>query len=44
MERNLGYSMKILQELCESWFYKGIGRKIFGERRDEEWRGIYDVG
>jgi hypothetical protein len=44
MERNLGSSMKTLHELCESWFYKGIGMEIFGEQRDEEWRSIYDAG
>jgi hypothetical protein len=27
--------MKILHELCESHFYKEIGGKIVGERRDE---------
>jgi hypothetical protein len=31
MERNPDCSMKTLHVLCESWFYKGIGRKIYGE-------------
>jgi len=44
MERNLSYSMKILHELCESRIYKGIGKKIFEEQRDEDWRSIDDVG
>jgi hypothetical protein len=35
--------MRIIHELCESWLYKGIGREIFGKRKDEEWRSIYDV-
>jgi hypothetical protein len=34
MEHNLGYSLKALQELCESWFCEGIGKKISGEQRD----------
>jgi hypothetical protein len=24
--------------------YKGIGKEISGERKDEEWKSIYDVG
>jgi hypothetical protein len=44
MERDLDYSMKTLHELCESQLCKGIGEEISGERRDEEWRNIYDVG
>jgi hypothetical protein len=44
MERNPNYSMKTFNELCESWFYEGIGRKIFGEQRDKDWRNICDVG
>ncbi len=44
MERNLGCSMKIFHELCESRIYKGIGKKIYEEQRDEDWRNIYDVG
>jgi hypothetical protein len=44
MERNPGYSMKTLHVLCESWFYKGIGRKISEKRRDEDWKNIYDAG
>ncbi len=43
MERDLGCSMEILYERCESWFCKGIGEEISGERRDEEKRNIYDV-
>jgi hypothetical protein len=44
MEHNRDYSMKTFQELCESRFCKGIGRKIYGEGRDEDWKGIYDAG
>jgi hypothetical protein len=44
MECNLACSMKIFHELCESRFYEGIGRKIFGEQKDENWKSIYDVG
>jgi hypothetical protein len=44
MERNLDFSMKTLHELCESRFCKGIGKKIYGEQRDEDWRNIYDAG
>jgi hypothetical protein len=36
--------MKTLHEFCESRFYEEIGRKIFGERRDEVMRSIFDVG
>jgi hypothetical protein len=43
MEHDPGCSMGTFYELCESWFYKGIGEKISGERRDEERRNIYDV-
>jgi len=44
MERNPNCLMKNFHELCESWFYKEINRKIFGERRDEVMRSIFDVG
>ncbi len=44
MERNLSCSMKILHVFCESWFYKGIARKIYGEGKDEDGRNIFDVG
>ncbi len=44
MERNLSSSIKILHELCESRIYNEIGRKIYGEQRDEDWRNIYDAG
>jgi len=36
--------MKTFHELCESQFYKEIGRKIFGEQRDEIKRSIFDAG
>jgi len=36
MERNLGYSMDIFYELCESWFCEWIGAKLLGELEDEE--------
>jgi hypothetical protein len=32
--------MKILLELCESWFYKEIGRMISG---DEVMKSIFDA-
>jgi len=35
--------MKTLHELCESHFYKEIGRKIAGERRDEVRRNIFEA-
>jgi hypothetical protein len=44
MEHNPNCSMKALHELCKSWFYKEIGKKISGERRDEVRRSIFDVG
>jgi hypothetical protein len=44
MECNPSYSLKTFHELCESQFYEGVGRKIYGERRDEDWRSIYDAG
>jgi hypothetical protein len=43
MECNLGYSMKTFHVLCESRFCKGIGRKIFGDKMDEDWRNIFDA-
>ncbi len=43
MEHNLGCSMKTLHVLCESQFCKRIGRKIFGEQKDEDWRSIYNT-
>jgi hypothetical protein len=36
--------MKTLRELYESQLYKEISRKIFGERKDEVMRSIFDVG
>jgi len=39
MEHNFDYSLKILQKLCESWFCEGIGKKISGEQRDQDWKG-----
>jgi len=44
MERNPNYSMKTLDELCESRFCKGIGKKTSREQRDEDGRRIFDVG
>jgi hypothetical protein len=41
---NLDYSMKFFYELCESQLCEGIGKEIFGEQRDKEWKNIYDVG
>jgi hypothetical protein len=38
MEHNPDCSMKTIHELCESRFCEGIGKKIFGERRDGYWR------
>jgi len=44
MECNPSYLMKTLHELCESQFYKKIGRKIYGEQKDEVMKSIFDVG
>jgi hypothetical protein len=44
MERNPSYSMKTLDELCESRFCKGIGKKTSRERRDEDGRRIFEAG
>jgi hypothetical protein len=44
MERYPNYSMKILDELCESWFCKEIGKKSSWEQKDEDGRSIFDVG
>jgi hypothetical protein len=43
MERDPDCSMKTLHELCESQICEGIGKKNFGEQRDEDWRNIYDA-
>jgi hypothetical protein len=43
MERNPSCSLKILHELCESWFYKEIGKKSSGEQRGEVMRTIFDI-
>jgi hypothetical protein len=43
MECNPSYSMKTLDELCESRFCKGIGKKTSGERRDEDGRRIFEA-
>jgi len=43
MERDPGCSMKTLHELCESRICEGIGKKNFGEQRDEDWKNIYDA-
>ncbi len=44
MEHNPSYLMKTCHELCESQFYKEIGKKIFREGRDEVTRNIFYVG
>jgi hypothetical protein len=44
MEHDLGCSMKIFHELCESQLCEGIGRELSGKRKDEKWRRIYNVG
>ncbi len=44
MEWNPSYSMKTFHGLCESRFYKEIGMKIFGERRDEDGGKIFEAG
>jgi hypothetical protein len=44
MECNLNCSMKTFHELCESCFYKEIGRMISWKRGDEVMRSIFDVG
>jgi hypothetical protein len=36
--------MKTLHELCESWFWEEIGRKISREQKDEVMKSIFDVG
>jgi hypothetical protein len=41
MEHNPGYSMKTFHVLCESQFCEGIGKKMYGEQKDEDWRNIY---
>jgi hypothetical protein len=43
MEHNLDYSMKTFHVLCESQFCEGIGRKISGDQKDEDWKSIYDA-
>jgi hypothetical protein len=43
MEHNPSVSMKILHEPCESRFYNEIGRKIYGEQKDEDGRSIFDA-
>jgi hypothetical protein len=44
MECDLGYSMDILYEQCESQFWWRIGVELFGERRDVEKRKLYKAG
>jgi len=44
MERNLGYSMDILYELCESWFWWRIGAELSREQGVMEKRNIYEAG
>jgi hypothetical protein len=43
MEHNLSNSMEIFHELCESSFYKEIGRGILGKQGDEMMRSIFDA-
>jgi hypothetical protein len=43
MERNPNCSMKTFHALCESRFCNEIGKKIFGERGDEDGKSIFDV-
>jgi hypothetical protein len=43
VECNPDCLMKILRELCESWFCEEIGTKISRERKDEDWGSIYTV-
>jgi hypothetical protein len=44
MESNLYNSMKTLQELCGSDFWKVIGKRILGEQGDEMKMRIFDAG
>jgi hypothetical protein len=44
MEHDLGCSMDILYELCESRFWWRIGAELFGERKDVEKRKLYEAG
>jgi hypothetical protein len=44
IECDSGCSMKIFDELCESWLCEGIGREIYREQWDKKWRNIYDAG
>jgi hypothetical protein len=44
MEHNPNYSMKTLHELCKSHFCKEIGKKIYGEGKDEVMKKIFDSG
>jgi hypothetical protein len=43
MEHDLGYSMEIHYELCESWLYEGTGEEISGEWRDEKKKYTYEA-
>ncbi len=43
IECNPNYSIKTFHELWESRFYNEIGKKIYGEQRDEDGRNIFDV-
>jgi hypothetical protein len=36
--------MNTFDEQCESLFWWRIGAELFGERRDVEWRKLYEVG
>jgi hypothetical protein len=44
MECNLCNSMKTLQELCGSDFWKEIGRGILGKQRNHMKNRIFDAG
>jgi hypothetical protein len=43
MEHNLGCSMDIFYELCESWFCWRIGAELSGERGDVERKRLYEA-
>jgi hypothetical protein len=36
--------MKTLLELCESWLWKEVGKRISREREDEVMESIFDAG
>ncbi len=43
-KHNPSSSMMTLHVLCDSRLYEGIDMKIFRDRRDEDWRSIFDAG